>query len=173
MRRYLHWLFAPVSLVLCMAIAMLWARSYRVDDGFAYARAGSVALGRSHSGRIAVITRANPADSRGLTHFRANPLDWEGSPPLPRTSRYTIFEHKAFLGFAYMRGTQSNFDVPDPKDLKSQWNRSGICRYALLWTPPIQPMPITPMLMRVMLHYPSRYMAHQLLPYQPAVRVGQ
>jgi hypothetical protein len=76
MRRYFLWLFAALSLVLCMALALLWARSYSVDDGFAYARAGLVVLGRSHLGRITVITRANPADSRGLTHFRwQDPLD--------------------------------------------------------------------------------------------------
>jgi hypothetical protein len=124
MRRHLLWLFAVLSLVLCMALALLWARSYWVNDGFAYARAGSVALGRSHAGRIAVMTRDNLVDSRGLEHFRwANPLNWESSPLLPGAFTFTIFEHKNFLGFAYARGTQNYPVFPNRNYVRFQWSR--------------------------------------------------
>jgi hypothetical protein len=117
MLRRLLMLLSVLSLVLCVATAGIWVRSYWISEGFVDARGGHASIGRIARGRVAVITMDARPEAVDFEWVRwAFPIDWEELPMLPGAfaAGYQSAGEFRFLGFVRRGGTQSYIVSKNP-----------------------------------------------------------
>jgi hypothetical protein len=81
-RRLLN-LLTALSLVLCVAVAVLWVRSYRATDGYAWTVEGGARGLRSNSGRLSYLRAGSIDESKYPFPTTAIPTGYQSGPPQP------------------------------------------------------------------------------------------
>jgi hypothetical protein len=153
LRRVLTVLWA-LSLLLCVAVVVLWVRSYSANDGWVDARRGYVSFGRLGHGKLMVMTVDREPGVHGFERLQwAAWVDWEQRPTAPGafTSSHTLAANWV-PGFRAYTGTQDYVVRAGNADLEQRFSvaerpfRLVVVSY---WIPFLLTLlPLTPFILR-------------------------